>query len=43
MWLTSNHCLIPKYWIHDNNIKDKYEKTLKYIIIKNNMPLAHEW
>ena len=40
MWLTNKRCLIPKYWMHDYNIKNNYEnKTLKDLMIRKHMPI----
>ena len=42
MWLTYEHCLVPKYWMHDYNIKDYRWRSLKDLMIENKMPVPHE-
>ena len=43
MWLAKQFYLVPKYWMHDNNIKNDIGETLNDIMINHNMPVPHEW
>ena len=43
MWLTENKYLIPRQWMHNYNIKNKDGKTLKNLMIENDMPIPSEW
>ena len=39
MWLTKKYQLVPRQWMHNYNIKNKKDKTLKYLMIENYMPI----
>ena len=39
MWLTLDYYIIPKQWMHDYNIRNEDGKTLKDLMIENNMPI----
>ena len=39
MWLTLNKCLVPKWWMHDYDIKNKDGKTLKDLMMEKYMPI----
>lgn len=39
MWLINQGILVPKYWMHDYNIKNATGQTLKDLMIKEKMPI----
>ena len=43
MKLINNSIIPPKEWIHDPNIKDKYNYTVSYYFKYNNLPVPNEW
>ena len=40
MWMTCwENSLVPRYWMHNYEIKNMDEKTLKDMMIDNKMPV----
>ena len=43
MILVKERIIPPKEWIHDPNIKDKYNNTVANKLKYNNLPVPNEW
>ena len=37
------NCLVPKQWMHDYDIKNKDNKSLKDLMIEQHMPVPQHW
>ena len=43
MWLTKKYHLVPKHWMHNYNIRNKYDKTLKDLMEEKYLEIPNEW
>ena len=43
MFIAKNQFIPPQNWMHNYNIKNKDDKTLKDILKENNLPVPLKW
>ena len=43
MKLVYNGIIPPKEWIHDPNIRDRWNKTVSYYLEENCLPIPNIW
>ena len=39
MWITRWSYLVPRHWMHNYDIKNKYDKTLKDCMVEKHVPI----
>ena len=43
MWLASQNLLVPREWMHNYIIKNRYHKSLDFLIVKSHYHIPHHW